>query len=235
MSVCRFTDNRRVSDMLRGRIKEKAREILELAIEYAYAPDEGEARRHRAVGIRSACAVIRALFDLASAERPDDRRAISSMTHVYGLIGDYFDRALRRNVPVSPAAPLTAISDSRAVLPKRRGARRAGPDAADGVATSRGARLASKRQKSGIVSNAAILAALLDRRKKILQYLSRHGDVKIGDLTSAFNGVSARTLQRDLADLIEQRVVEKGGTKKRTVYRINTDASDVSSSHIPNA
>jgi len=222
LSVYRLTDNWSATNMFRERIREKARDILELVIEYAYADAGSDARRHRAVGIRSACAVMRALLQLTSAEGADNRQAAAASAHLYGLVGNYFDRVIGEKMSDSDAAAAVVP-----LAPKNNDAFRDGethdaisPSVEEKARSNMTARVSADRA-SRSVAEGADFGALNKRQERIIQYLKLHPEVKISDVASLGGGVSEKTIQRDLSDLVERRLVRKEGAKKWTVYRLN--------------
>jgi len=59
-----------------------------------------------------------------------------------------------------------------------------------------------------------------DRKDKILSIIKQKGDVTIKDIASDIEGVSEKTVQRDLVDLLEQGVLKKKGERRWTTYSI---------------
>ena len=63
---------------------------------------------------------------------------------------------------------------------------------------------------------------LSERQKQALESLIAGGkDFNIQDYESLCPGVNRRSLQRDLADLIEKGIITQEGIKKAARYRLN--------------
>lgn len=59
-----------------------------------------------------------------------------------------------------------------------------------------------------------------ERQKKILGYVEKTSRAKIGDLNNLLEGVSVKTIQRDLHDLVQKNMLQKDGEKRWTVYSL---------------
>ena len=59
----------------------------------------------------------------------------------------------------------------------------------------------------------------LARREAIMEVLRHRDKVSVGDLGNLFMGkVSRKTLQRDLQEMVEEHIINKGGDKRWTYY-----------------
>ena len=58
------------------------------------------------------------------------------------------------------------------------------------------------------------------RQKKILEHIAGAGQAKISDFFSVLGGVSSKTIQRDLSELVDKNFLKKQGEKRWTVYSI---------------
>ena len=61
---------------------------------------------------------------------------------------------------------------------------------------------------------------MTDRQKKILGYVEKFSQAKIGDLQVLLAGVSAKTIQRDLHDLVSRDILKQDGQKRWTAYSL---------------
>jgi hypothetical protein len=59
------------------------------------------------------------------------------------------------------------------------------------------------------------------RQDKIVSILSKGGDMNIKDISSKLGGVSSKTIQRDLNEMISSGIVKKEGERRWSVYSIN--------------
>lgn len=61
------------------------------------------------------------------------------------------------------------------------------------------------------------------RQKRILDYVAKASQAKIGDLYTVLEGVSTKTIQRDLHDLVQKNILKKDGEKRWTVYYLASE------------
>ena len=59
---------------------------------------------------------------------------------------------------------------------------------------------------------------LNDRQEKALAYVQSHGRITNSELQELVPEVSAETIRRDLADLVEKTILIRIGSKKATYY-----------------
>jgi len=58
-----------------------------------------------------------------------------------------------------------------------------------------------------------------DRQKNIIDFLKGKGNVSITDIYAQFDGITSKTIQRDLNELIKDNVVEREGNKRWATYK----------------
>lgn len=63
--------------------------------------------------------------------------------------------------------------------------------------------------------------SVLERQKKILEFIKEKGKVQVGDFKQIFPEVSKRTIRRDFRSLLTRKIVERIGEKNNTFYQIN--------------
>ena len=63
-----------------------------------------------------------------------------------------------------------------------------------------------------------VISEINDRQKTILEYLKQNKQARVGDLQDIFKNVSAKTIQRDLHDLVERNILARDGDKRWTTY-----------------
>ena len=56
------------------------------------------------------------------------------------------------------------------------------------------------------------------RQKAILAHINQTQQAKISDFSSLFTGISVKTIQRELQDLVAKNILRKEGEKRWTVY-----------------
>ena len=63
---------------------------------------------------------------------------------------------------------------------------------------------------------------LSERQKTILEHLKNSKQAKVSDFYSFFDGISTKTVQRDLQDLVGRNVLKKEGDRRWTIYSLTT-------------
>ena len=61
---------------------------------------------------------------------------------------------------------------------------------------------------------------MTERQKRILAYVEKTSPAKISDFYTFFKDVSAKTIQRDLHDLVKRNILKKDGEKRWTHYSL---------------
>jgi len=61
-----------------------------------------------------------------------------------------------------------------------------------------------------------------NRRMAILDVVTKRGPVHIKDIATEVSGTSEKTIQRELASLVNDKVIKKEGSKRWTMYSIQT-------------
>ena len=64
----------------------------------------------------------------------------------------------------------------------------------------------------------AVSTGVNERQKVILGQVAEKQLVKVSDFYELFRGMSTKTIQRDLQDLVLKRLLKKDGEKRWTVY-----------------
>ena len=62
--------------------------------------------------------------------------------------------------------------------------------------------------------------AIKDRREAVMSVIRNKGSVSIKDISTMIRGVSEKTIQRELASLIESGIVEKQGERRWSTYSL---------------
>jgi len=60
-----------------------------------------------------------------------------------------------------------------------------------------------------------------ERQRKILEYLKKNTRGQVSDFSSFFRGISSKTVQRDLRELVERDLLKKEGDRRWTFYSAN--------------
>ena len=61
---------------------------------------------------------------------------------------------------------------------------------------------------------------LNERQKIIIDRLAKSGQGKISDFYTSLKGVSSKTVQRDLQNLVDKEILKKEGEKRWTIYSV---------------
>ena len=64
-------------------------------------------------------------------------------------------------------------------------------------------------------------AYLNDRQKTVLEFIKENEPVKIGDITSELVEFTPYTLKKDVKYLVDERLINKFGRARATIYVIN--------------
>lgn len=90
-----------------------------------------------------------------------------------------------------------------------------GMDEKDNISTETGA-------SKGHIGHKANKGPVSERQRTIISHIQKEGKkAKLGDIHALFSGVSSKTIQRDLQDLVSRKVLGREGEKRWTTYFLN--------------
>lgn len=221
LALYRVTDFFPQGEVLRKHLREKANEIFGSVSEYGVSNGSDL----EAVAVLAKIEAIKGYFGLARAMRFVKPINITVLEREYDFLADFFGRELERHsepekqevnqqkVEVSQPAPVDAEELSTwqefAVNP-----------AIDYGAPKSGVPK-SGVNKGDVPGLEPISKVLSERQEKILEHLRQAEQAKISDFIPHFAGVSTKTIQRDLQDLVTRNAIKREGEKRWTVYSIN--------------
>ncbi|MDE2071296.1 MAG: hypothetical protein KGI70_01010 [Patescibacteria group bacterium] len=172
-------------------------------------PDVGEVMRaaaalpsqiaHLAAGEIDAAIVLSDIYALLSELRVLQAAQLIDRENVLILQREY-EQVAERLVAGSHPSPFAATADLSVTLPDGQHATLPALEVGKAAGKSSG------------------LKALSDRAKKILDIVRKNKSVSIKDIAGEVRGCSEKTLQREIATLIEARLVRKVGERRWTLY-----------------
>lgn len=80
-----------------------------------------------------------------------------------------------------------------------------------------------KKESVSAQRGKVVLANINLRQKKIIDVLKGNGDAQPGEILKFFNGLSKRTLRRDLGVLVKMGMVERVGKCNQTFYKFGQE------------
>lgn len=169
---------------------------------------------HFAAGEMDASVVVADIFSLLSKVRLATTSGFISKENSPILLNELEQLAERFSLSVHPS-PFTSIQDFSV------------PEIESAENPASGARLLSAHQRSvhQNVTKGQTEGQIKDiskghsaRVEKILQFVRSHANSSIKDIASAVKGCSEKTIQRELAVLIQQGLIKKVGERRWSVY-----------------
>lgn len=85
---------------------------------------------------------------------------------------------------------------------------------------NKGRKIASETELSKTGFHERVNGELNERQRVIMDRLVKSGRGKISDFYTPLKGVSSKTIQRDLQNLVDKEVLKKEGEKRWTVYSV---------------
>ncbi len=201
LAVYRVTDFFPQGEVLRKHLREKANDIFGGMSEYGFSGDLG---REAAVVIAKIQA-IKGYFGIARSMRFVKPINITILEREYDFLADFFGRELERPKEGREEPPQTKVESSQLTH-------------ADAEELPTWQEFSQKEEHNGLSS---ISGDISDRQKTILEHLKQVEHAKISDLYTFFSGLSSKTVQRDLQDLVTKNFLKKEGEKRWTVYSLN--------------
>lgn len=220
LALYRVTDFFPHDEVLRIQIREKANEIFGSVIECEQ--DAGFA--HVAWGILSKIETIKGYLKISRAMRFVRPVNLTVLEREYAYIADYFSRELEirssldraksedyaHGVSRPVAHPITPLSSV--------GKREIG-DAKKRTPEVTGRSTALLEQSRGEAASTEF--DMNERQKMIMDHIRKTTNARLSDFFSYFEGISAKTIQRDLQELVESNKLKREGDRRWTIYLLN--------------
>lgn len=172
---------------------------------------------HFAAGEVDAPIVVADIFSLLSRVRLASTNGLIEKENASILLNEYEMLAERFSLSVHPS-PFASAEDFS--VPELEGpAALEAPRTLSGSGISHGSsEQSNKGQSKGHIS--ASHKGQTERGEKILQFLRTNAQSSIKDIAASVRGCSEKTIQRELALLIEQGLVQKQGERRWSVYSV---------------
>ncbi|MBI2056557.1 MAG: DeoR family transcriptional regulator [Candidatus Sungbacteria bacterium] len=210
LALYRVTDFFPQGEALRKHLREKANEVFGSMSEYGYTVDI----ERETIAILAKIEAMKGYLELAEEHKFVRPINITVLLREYDAIADFFigelgaakqqtrakeesvaEEKLRRDPLEKKTETVSKIKESAAVQKK---------SAAD-------AKMAPENGST----------ALNERQRKIVTHIQETTQAKISDFSTLFGGVSSKTIQRDLQDLVTKNILKKEGEKRWTTYYLN--------------
>ena len=228
LALYRVTDFFPSEETLKKQLRQKANEILGLIAEYSVNnQSSGEI-----YNIIAKIKAIKSYLSIAKHNKLVKPVNIAVLEREYDFFEnfferelDYFDEVVEDLIPKNSRPKKTTAIERDVIFHQKVSVENGNGDGDNGNGNGKN----NDRHGHGHIhaiepKQASALPAgeLNERQIKMLDYLSSHAQVKIGDLTGFFGKLSSKTIQRDLNDLVLKRVIKKEGEKRWTVYSLAT-------------
>lgn len=229
VALYRVTDYFPKDELLRMNLRSKANEIFESAIEYGHSADiEGEvaglSRKIDALkgylGIARAMRLVRPV-NFTVLEREYDA-VVGMLAGGLAVLHEQEQEAEERIREGDTEDKIKRSGQEGGFVPARMrdSSRDAGEDSRRHASPSLRQR-GKKRVLDPTVSRRTL--DMNERQFRMVDHLSKVRRAKISDFYSWFTGISTKTIQRDLQDLVERNVLIKEGDKRWTTYALKEE------------
>ena len=199
LALYRVTDFFPQGEVLRRQLREKANEIFGGISEYGYSREYPQ----EAVAILAKIQAVNGYLAVARAMRFVKPINLTVLEREYNFLTDFLSKELEVNSNNSAAE----ITPSVTVEEKK-------PQVQEPLTT----RDELAVDKPGLIH---VATDFNQRQKKILEHLSTVQQAKVSDFYGFFEGISSKTVQRDLQELVTKSILKKDGEKRWTTYLLN--------------
>lgn len=217
IALYRVTDYFPKAEILRNHLREKANEIFEAIMELSCDAD----REHDLELLVQKIRTTKGYLIIARTLNYVRPLNFIVLEKEYGLIEDFLEseRIKFLNQPVHEDIRSLEQGLTLTALKKSYAANSVSEDTAvnDHASREDGE---GETQKGSLEFYDKIPRSLNDRQKIIVNRLRISKHAKISDFYAAFEGISSKTIQRDLQNLVDQHILSKQGEKRWTVYSL---------------
>lgn len=200
LALYRVTDFFPQGEVLRKHLRDKANEIFGGISEFGFSEDFGR----EAMVIMAKIQAIKGYLGIARYARFVRPINLSVLEREYEFLADFFSREIKRPETTKPSVQKEKIADTKEDL------------------ATWNEFAAKKEEKSADFER--ISEAISERQQKILEHIRQSERAKISDFIPHFVGISSKTIQRDLQDMVTKNLLKKDGEKRWTVYSLNGHA-----------
>lgn len=196
------------SELIRD-IESHANRFLSLTAVYPVSIDKRQLVRDISAELKSLRALLGVSRDISLLERGPAHELLEKCGAVDLAFEELLEPEASLEAPLLEAVPQERLPKMQEPLRSRVPAEVKAPAVAS-VAPIETGDTGVKKEKPGEISL---------RQKAILEVLKRRDKTTVGELGVLFSGrVSKKTLQRDLQDLVEQKIVHREGDRRWTSY-----------------
>lgn len=197
LALYRVTDFFPQGEALRKHLREKANDIFGGVGEYGFSGDN----QHEAVAILAKIQALKGYLNVARSMRFVKPINLTVIEREYDFLANFLHGELENVKPTAPKKEEPQVKDNN----KEK--------------LSTWEEFSVREEKEPGLE--PISEAMSDRQQKILDHLRKSEHAKISDFAPQFAGISTKTIQRDLQDLVTKNVLKKEGEKRWTVYSFN--------------
>lgn len=226
IALYRVTDYFPKSEILRNDLRGKANEIFQQMTEYDADIEHDKTIESLIRKIRT----IKGYMEIASTLNYVRSVNFTILKKEYGLIEQFLEVERAKHIKQSihegikdaernPSAYALAEKDDRD-LEKKKEVQQHTRVTAHETEIKRERKIASETEPLGMGFHERTDRALNERQRVIMDRLARSGRGKISDLYTSLKGVSSKTIQRDLQNLVDKEMLKKEGEKRWTVYSV---------------
>jgi len=227
IALYRVTDYFPKSEILRNDLRAKANEIFQQVTECGADIEHDETIKLLARKIRT----IKAYMDIASTLNYVRSLNFSILKKEYDLIEQFLEveRARRIQQPIHEDIKSMERNSSAYALAEKNAGNSERKKEIEGVHNNVTSHESEINRKRKMMSETESLSGefhertdseLNERQKVIMDRLARSGHGKISDFYTSLKGVSSKTIQRDLQNLVDKEMLKKEGEKRWTVYSV---------------
>jgi predicted HTH transcriptional regulator len=199
LALYRVTDIFPADEPLKKQIRAKANHILSDLIEYRYM--EGDSRN--VAGILAKTKSISAYLKIARARKMAKLINILVLEREYGRISDILERASLAYKSIGQDKQSSKTSGQ--------------PTKKDNIYANKSRVVRSQTPTEFIAS----VKDSNSRQRAIIEHLKQSNTAKISDFFAIFKGLSSKTIQRDLQDLVHKNILRREGDKRWTSYTLS--------------
>lgn len=227
IALYRVTDYFPKSEILRNDLRAKANEIFQQITERD-ADSEGSDETTESL-IRK-IKTIKGYMEIASTLNYVRPLNFTILEKEYDLIQQFLeiDRVRRIEQPMREGVKneehdslLDAMAKKNSQNPEtKKEAQRGSNSVLREMKINKTGKIVSETELSKTGFHERVNGELNERQRVIMDRLARSGRGKISDFYTSLKGVSSKTIQRDLQNLVDKEVLKKEGEKRWTVYSV---------------
>ena len=231
VALYRVTDYFPKAEILRSHLRAKADEIFERLIEYGDMPEPDEEIRSLVHKIRT----IKGYLAIASTLNYVRSLNFTILEKEYGLIEQILEseRIKRMRRPIhddiqrlahkSVSHPIIEQDGGYSMVEDHNREGKRNPASAQAEKSIAVHQIDKETEGPAVPFYERKEGGINERQKVIIDRLKQTGFAKISDFFDSFDGVSSKTIQRDLQNLVDKQMLKKEGEKRWTVYSLMQD------------